>query len=426
MSAFVKISRLLVGSLFIVSGLIKANDPLGFSYKLHDYFAEDVLNLVFLNPFALSLAIFICVVEIILGIAVVFGSKSKLVAWSLLLMIIFFTFLTFYSAYFNKVTDCGCFGDALKLTPWQSFSKDIVLLIFILPIFLKRNKILQNTVWDDLLMLPSSIVLVALFSVLVIGWWLPVFFTIICLLAIFAFKNFIKISHNEFYQAGIATIISLGFSLYCVAYLPVKDFRPYAIGKSISEGMKIPEGAQPDRYENYLTYFNTKTQEERKFTFQEFIDEGISENTDWEWRNTENVLVEKGYEPPIHDFNLIGNDGGDYTYDVLEEEFIMLFFYYDIKNSSTKPQPRIAEIASFGFDNGVYSYGLTASSYENYESFRHEHQLPFDFLTADETMLKTVVRSNPGLVLLNKGRVIGKWPHVKLPSNEELKHLMGI
>ena len=145
------ISRLLVGSLFIVSGLIKANDPVGFSYKLKDYFAADVLNMEWLIPFALVLAVVICVVEIVLGLATVMGSKMKPVSWLLLLMIIFFTFLTFYSAQFEKVTDCGCFGDALKLTPWESFSKDAVLLLFVLLIFLKRKSIEMNSEREDLI-----------------------------------------------------------------------------------------------------------------------------------------------------------------------------------------------------------------------------------------------------------------------------------
>ena len=128
MNALTYISRLVVGSLFIVSGLIKANDPVGFSYKLKDYFAPDVLNLEFLVPIVLPMAVLICAIEIVLGVAALFGSKMKLVSWMLLLMIVFFTFLTFYSAYFEKVTDCGCFGDALKLTPWESFTKDLILL----------------------------------------------------------------------------------------------------------------------------------------------------------------------------------------------------------------------------------------------------------------------------------------------------------
>ena len=133
MAFITNILRLLTGVLFIISGLIKANDPVGFGIKLEEYFT--VFNTEFMIPLATGLAIFVCVAEIALGIALLLGYKSKLTLWLLLLMMIFFTFLTFYSAYFNKVTDCGCFGDAIKLTPWQSFSKDIILLVMILIMF---------------------------------------------------------------------------------------------------------------------------------------------------------------------------------------------------------------------------------------------------------------------------------------------------
>ena len=131
------ISRMLVGALFIVSGLIKANDAVGFSYKLVEYFT--VFETPWFNDYAVLIAAFVCILEIILGVAVIFGTRMVTVAWLLLLMIVFFTFLTFYSAYFNKVTDCGCFGDALKLTPWESFTKDLVLLFFVLIIFFDRK-----------------------------------------------------------------------------------------------------------------------------------------------------------------------------------------------------------------------------------------------------------------------------------------------
>ncbi|MBV1923902.1 MAG: DoxX family membrane protein, partial [Flavobacteriaceae bacterium] len=141
MKLLVHFSRIFVGVLFIISGLIKLNDPVGFSFKLKDYFAPEVLNMEFLIPYALLLAIFVVVYEVMLGVMLLIGYAKKFTLWSLFLMIIFFTFLTFYSAYFNKVTDCGCFGDAVKLTPWESFTKDIVLLVFILILYFGRDLI---------------------------------------------------------------------------------------------------------------------------------------------------------------------------------------------------------------------------------------------------------------------------------------------
>ena len=133
--------RYFVGSLFIFSGLIKLNDPVGFSFKLEEYFGPTVFDIDFLIPTVLPMAIFIVIVEVVLGVFLIIGYKKNFTIWSLLLMIIFFTFLTWYSAYFNKVTDCGCFGDAIKLTPWESFTKDVVLLVMIAFLYFKKNLI---------------------------------------------------------------------------------------------------------------------------------------------------------------------------------------------------------------------------------------------------------------------------------------------
>src|SRR5690606_25486864 len=206
----VSVARIFVGLLFVISGLIKLNDPVGFSFKLEEYFSSEVLDLVFLMPFALEIAILLVIFETILGVMLLWGYKPKFTVWSLLLMIIFFTFLTFYSAYFNKVTDCGCFGDAIKLTPWESFTKDVVLLILIVVLFF--------------------------------GW------------------KFIK-------PLKFATIVSLVALVFCVWYayyvynhLPVVDFRPYKIGKNIDEGMQVPEGAPESVYE-YAWKFMVEGQE---------------------------------------------------------------------------------------------------------------------------------------------------------------------
>ena len=136
-NAITQFSRIFVGILFIISGLIKLNDPVGFSYKLAEYFSEPVFNLPIFVPFALAIALFLVILEVVLGVMLLIGYKTKFTVWSLLILIVLFTFLTFYSAYFNVVKDCGCFGDALKLTPWESFTKDVVLLVFILILYKK-------------------------------------------------------------------------------------------------------------------------------------------------------------------------------------------------------------------------------------------------------------------------------------------------
>ncbi|MDQ3190116.1 MAG: DoxX family protein [Bacteroidota bacterium] len=375
MKYLVIFSRISVGVLFIISGLIKANDPLGFSYKLEEYFG--VFGMDWMNPFALALSIFISVSEVILGVATLLGTKMKPVAWSLLGLIVFFTFLTFYSAYFNKVTDCGCFGDAIKLTPWESFTKDIILLFFILIIFFNRNKI--SSVFNNK---PTT----------------------------------------DWLSMGSATALSLAFAIYCLWHLPVKDFRPYAIGKSIPAQMQLPEGAIPDIYETKLVYKNVSTGEVKEMLQQEYMESKIWEIADWEWKDTKNKLIQKGDEAKIKDFKILGFDGYDYTEDYLNDPgYVFLFISYDIKGSNKQAHKEFSKFAEHANSNGAYVIGLSASSDNIIEELRHEVQAPFDYYSADGITLKTIVRSNPGLVLLKQGVVIDKWHYNDIPDFEQVK-----
>jgi len=428
MKIIVTISRYLVGSLFIVSGLIKANDPLGFSYKLEEYFSADVLNMEFLVPWGLGLAVFICVAEIVLGIATLFGEKMKLASWSLLLMILFFTFLTFYSAYFNKVTDCGCFGDALKLTPWQSFTKDIVLLLLVLIIFLNRKRIKPNTEKENLIMIPVTVGLTAIFCYGVLNntWGFPVVFTGGILFIMYGTKKVVNNQWDGWIMAVVATILSTYFSIYCLNHLPIKDFRPYAIGKNILEGMTPRPGDKQDVYDTILTYKNKSTGEQKDFTQAEYMDQKIWENTDWVWVNTETKLIEEGDHPPIHDFNLVDPDGNDLTQDILQEPYVFILVSKQVDEANTARMQDINNLANEIFNAGYYFIGATASLYDDLELFRHDHQTAFDFYSADETTLKTIIRSNPGLVLLKEGTILGKWsvdyiPDIQLFKDNYLK-----
>ena len=415
------ISRILVGSLFIVSGLIKANDALGFSYKLNDYFATDVLNMPFLVPFSLAIAIFICIAEIVIGVAALVGAKMKLTAWSLMLMIVFFTFLTFYSAYFNKVTDCGCFGDALKLTPWQSFSKDVVLLVFVTILFLFRNKTELNTSAQDRLILPIATVLVAIFAIGKLGWSFPLIFTILVLGVALLLKNFVKSSQIEWILAGWVTLATGFFSYYTVSHLPIKDFRPYAEGKNIQEGMKSAEemGLEGPVYVTDYVVKNKQSGEEKVVNSNEYMQ--IYKEWDYVDAKGEPYKVKDGYEPPIHDFNIFSEDGTDITYDILEDEGLtMLVIAYDINHSDGGIQEQLNELYKNATAQGVKVYGLSASSLEDIQAFKHEHQSLIEYYTCDAIVLKTIVRSNPGMVLLKKGTVLKKWHHNDLPTFQEM------
>ena len=250
MKYIVTLCRIIVGLLFIISGFIKLNDPVGFSFKLEEYFSPGVLDLDFLMPYALGISIIVVVLEVLLGVMLLIGFRIKFTLWSLLLMIIFFTFLTFYSAYFNKVTDCGCFGDAIKLTPWESFTKDVILLVLIILLFFGA-KYMGSPFGDGS-------------------------------------KRFI---------VGLSLLVSAIFAYYVLNHLPALDFRPYKIGANIEEGMSVPENA-PVAIFDYSWKFNVDGVEKIVVT------NGDYPTVDGEFIDVETKEVQKGYEPPIHDFTI--------------------------------------------------------------------------------------------------------------------------
>lgn len=350
---------------------------MGFSFKLDEYFGVDVLNLPFLQPFALSMAVVIVIVEVLLGVALLLGRFRKLTVWLLLLMILFFTFLTFYSAYFNKVTDCGCFGDAIPLTPWQSFGKDVILTVLILIIFLniKYIKPILGSVANNVVMI-------------------------------------------------IALIGCAAFGYHVLNHLPVKDFRAYAEGKSIIEGMKPAEevGKEPTTYLTIYTLKNKQSGEEQTINSEQYINEKWWEKKDWEIQSdkTETTVKKHGYEPPIHDFVIVLDDE-DITDQILAMDNVFLVVAYNIEKTDIEGYAAINTFAKQAEAAGLKTYGLSASLPQLVENFRHEAQTPFPFASVDETTLKTIVRSNPGLVWLSNGVVMKKWHHNDVPNFSEVK-----
>ncbi len=376
MKFITQLSRIVVGVLFIFSGLVKLNDPVGFSFKLDEYFGADVLNLPFLQPLALEMAVFIVILEVLLGVALLIGFWKNITSWLLLLMIIFFTFLTFYSAYFNKVTDCGCFGDAIPLTPWESFGKDVVLTILIVIIFLNRQYIKP--------IMGKS----ALSAVM-----------------------------------GFALIGCMGLGIFVLNHLPVIDFRAYAPGKSIVEGMKSAEelGLEPTQYGMIYYLKNENTGEEKKVTSEAYIADKWYERKEWKMLTdkTEEVTIKEGYEPPVHDF-VITLEDEDKTSEVLNMDAVFLVIAYKMELTEAEGYPDINALAAEAEKAGIPVYGLSASLPEKVEIRRHDLQTPFPFGIMDETTLKTIIRSNPGLVLLKKGTVVAKWHFNDVPAFEEV------
>ncbi len=350
MKYLVSISRIFVGVLFIISGLIKLNDPLGFSYKLQEYFSVEVLNMPFLEPYALMISVLVVVFEVVLGVFLLIGYKPKFTVWSLLLMIVFFTFLTFYSAYFDKVKDCGCFGDALKLTPWESFTKDLVLLVFILVLF---------------------------FGVKYIK---PVFSTLIT--TVFALLSF---------------VFSFWLAYHVLMHLPVVDFRAYKIGKNIAEGMRIPEDAAKPVVEYYWK-FNINGEETVITT------DGSYPTVEGDFVSVDTKMIKEGYQPPVVDFSIESADE-DLTQQFLSEENLIVIVSYSLKSMEKAGAQKLKAFSDEAIKKGYKVIGLTSSGEDEKQRIKKLYKLNFEFYLCDEKALKTVVRANPGILELDKGTV---------------------
>lgn len=359
MKWLLQFARFFVGGLFIFSGAIKLNDPVGTAIKLEEYFQVFAVDFAsffeLLVPIALPLAVFLCVLEVVLGIAVLINYRIKPTYWVLLLLIVFFTFLTFYSAYFNKVTDCGCFGDAIKLTPWQSFYKDIVLLILIVFLFINRDKLEENA--------KQSVV-------------------------------------KDVAIAG-STIVCLFLGIYAIMHLPFIDFRAYKTGNNIPELME-PSGEliyeyvmEKDGKEVRMTQYPT----DKSYTFKEM------------------VVLNPEVQPKITDYS-VWNEEGDYTQETFQgNKFFVIS--YDVTKADKESVTEINKlIKSLG--GQVEVWALTSSDPSRFEAFRHEVQLAVPYFFSDATVLKTIIRSNPGLFLMQDGVVKGKWHYNDTPSAEEI------
>ncbi len=415
MKFILHIARLIVGNLFIFSGIVKANDPLGFSYKLHEYFVEFGMDWGWLMDFAMPIAAILCILEIVLGAAVLVGYKMKTVSWTLLAMILFFTVLTGASAIFEIVRSCGCFGDAIPLTPWQSFYKDLVLLVFILLIFFYRNSIKPFEKMQPLLFY-------AFISALVMGWLsyeLTWNFPLILTLGIFTVALILFLfdaSKNAVMAVTISLIASTVFSINAVWHLPARDFRPYAVGKNLPEQMTLPENAVQPVYETILTYKNKTTGEVKDFNQDNYP----WDDENWEWVNTESVLIKEGDVAKITDLSIVNERGDDITETVLSEDVTFLLIMYDLNKTNTDNMEQIVEFANKSDEMGIPFMGLSAANYELKEEFRHQYQTPFPINTTDGIVLKTIIRSNPGLILLKKGTVIAKWHNNDIPDFQKV------
>ena len=362
--------RIIVGIVFIYSGFVKGIDPLGSDYKFTDYF--NAFGMGWMNATTLFFSFALSLVEFLIGIALLFNLWVSRMAWGSLLFMAFFTPLTLVLALTNPVSDCGCFGDAMILTNWQTFWKNIILLLLAIMIFMYRKEY------------KSSLPLMGQFSFLALA------------------------------GAGM-----LCLSVYCYRHLPVLDFRPYAVGKNITEGMRLPEGAEPDQYEVTLKYKNKQTGEVQSFTEENYP---WQDTLNWEYESSSERLVKKGYITPIHDLIIEHPTLGNITEEILEDDnHTILAVAYNLTQSDVQYQPAINRLAEYAQEKGIRFYGLTSSSERDIETYKKRYHVPYEFCTADEIQLKTMIRSNPGVIILREGTILDKWAGKDVPDVKELQ-----
>lgn len=366
--------RFLLAALFIFSGFVKAVDPLGSFYKIQDYLTAFGMISWFPTYLPLFFAIILSSAEFCVGVFLFFGVRRKIASTLALLLMSVMTPLTLYLALANPVSDCGCFGDAWVLTNWQTFGKNIVLLVAAIAVFRDRKLMFR-------------------FVTLKIEWMVSLY----TLLFVFA------------------------LSFYCLEYLPVLDFRPYKIGTNIKAGMEIPEGAKPSVFESRFVL--EKDGKQQEFTLDNYPD------STWTFVETRTVLKEKGYEPPIHDFSMISPDTGeDITESVLSDKgYAFLLVAHRIEEADDSNIDLINEIYDYSVEHGYGFYALTSSPDEEIEVWRERTGAEYPFCQMDDITLKTIIRSNPGLLLIKGGTILNKWSDNQLPDeyvlNDSLDNL---
>ena len=510
----VNIGRAFVGGLMIVSGLIKANDTLGFAYKLEEYFEPNALDWMLFHPYALEMSVFICVIEILLGIAVIFGGKMKLTSFALLGMMLFFSWLTFFTASCNDaqnlaieqgydfdrvcVTDCGCFGDALKgsvgrsLTPWESFAKDGLLLYFVILFFFRFNTVKLNNDKENRLIIPLSLLVVAFFS-WVFSWWFALLLAglmiLLCWLILKMNPQRLKV---EYAMVGIVSIVSFAFAFYTLTYLPVKDYRAYAVGNYLPD---LKTDGVPAIVKNVFIYKNKATGELKEFTQKEYVANWESIEKDFEstGERTSKVLQEgkpasiadfgistpynnlsllelnksiiknqidqkypqvyekilvfqnkqynyidsilvQDYDPIVYENDSVWVNLGevarlidpnkklivelnDY---IFSEEWIVLVGCLHLDEISETEWKKLNKITKALNSKNIDVIGLSPMVSDVKIDIIKDNKVVMPIYLMDGIELKIVVRSNPGVVLLNKGKVVNKWAAAKLPSMDEL------
>jgi len=376
MSKIAILSRVCAGLVFVFSGFVKAVDPLGSTYKFIDYFIA--FNIPWLEPAAFPLSILLSGSEFLIGICLLLFIRSRLANWCALLFMAGFTPLTLWLALTNPVHDCGCFGDAIILTNWQTFYKNLIISVLVIISFNNRNSI---------------------------KIWMPV--------------------KAEWSITAISAMLITGFSWFNYRHLPVIDFRPYKIGTNIPEGMIFPEDATANVYKQYYTLLDTISDRQVSIESTVYMNESSywKEGTTWKFISaTEPVLVEEGYQPAIHDFSISTLSGEDITQDVLTDTgYYFVLVAYDLKKSETKRQSEINTLYNQAVADNHKFICLTAVTGSDIKQFKTVNNAAYEFYITDPITLKTIIRANPGLVILHNGTIKAKWNSIDIPGYDKIK-----
>lgn len=363
--------RLLVGVVFIFSGYVKAIDPVGFAIKITDYLVAFGLDMF--QSLSLIISFNVIAIEFMLGVCLLLGAYRKYASLLALLLMSFMTPLTLYLALFEPVSDCGCFGDAVVLTNWQTFWKNVVLLAATIYLYLNNKR-----------MYP--------FYTFKVIWFIPLFAYLFC----------------------------VGFAFGNYRHLPILDFRPYKVGANIPELMSVPEGMPEDEYSYSFIYEKDGVRK----TFA--LDEIPANDASWVFVDSKTELIKEGYRPVIESFNLYDEEDNDVTDEILTNpEGVFLLIAPRLEKANDEWVDEINSVYDYAQENDLLFYGVTGSGAEAVIRWSDYTGAEYPFLYADDTLLKTIIRSNPGLVLLRDGTVLHKWHFRDIPREEQTKEVMN-
>jgi len=351
------VARTLLGLTFLFSGVVKAIDPLGTTYKIEDYLTAFGSFFVDLLPLAGAAAIVLITLEFALGMCLVLNVRTSATSWLTLAFYLVMTPLTLYIALKNPVSDCGCFGDAWVISNWQTFGKNVVLLLLAITLLCSRKYIPRTFVWQA-----------------------------------------------ELGIASLSVIAIVGLMMWTLWHLPLIDFRPYKVGNHIPTLMEYPEDAEPDQYE--ISFVYTKDGMEQTFT----LDNYPRGDSSWTFVRQDSKLIKKGYEPPIHDFEIVNADYEDITYDILEsEQPVVLAIMYDLSKTDMEQAARLNALAQECEMNGQLFYAVTGAGTDDIIAYQLQTEANYPMCTCDPVTLKTIVRANPGIVVIQNGYVTDKY-----------------